>query len=419
MEVTTQSTERVFNADEWVAEADNGGTVFLRVDQLELDETGRPVILSDLGISSTVETILGDRKWDPRFPAYACRRAVSEPAAENPGPVATMINGNHRLAAIKRDGVELPEGIPVRLGPPLATEDQKFLVASRLNGEDETFRSYTVAERLLSIDSTFACLTAGGVRPTAPALRKTQMRRGATEGSTRFIDGWFTVWFALFVRAAYRTTGAAHPDRRNELRQRLREMSDQLISGSVKWGHLRVKQGLPFEERLSHLDRLIARYKNAARAEQTNEAKADEADLRLEKLAASQEASEAAAGNSPQPIPAADESPRRSSRATTPTAQPSVQPTPAGNRRRKAGAHPGRSRKRVRQADASLATTETDSQSGSSDVDHDTLPTLAPRKTTSLWGVRQPWLTSCLSTVPFQDRLSHQWLAPPRPRRRT
>ena len=78
------------SAAEWIRQADEGGIVYLPVDALQVDTTGRPVILSHWGVSTTVANIIHDRRWKPEHAAYACR-LVEDVHAPTVGPVALLI----------------------------------------------------------------------------------------------------------------------------------------------------------------------------------------------------------------------------------------------------------------------------------------------------------------------------------------
>ena len=201
-------------AAEWIKKADDSGTVQLPADQLAVDESGRPIILSDLGISSTIQRIAQDGCWSKAHYAYAARLSPTSSSPEN-GPVAVMINGNHRLRAIQSRNLVLPDGIPVRIGPPLASEHERYVIAAALNADDLGFRKYSVAERLLAIDSTCAHLVTQGITPSSKVLREILMRNVPSEGANRVVERWFTAWLSLFTRDPV-------PDQRSAIRERLR-----------------------------------------------------------------------------------------------------------------------------------------------------------------------------------------------------
>lgn len=239
-------------ASDWIKAASASDIVYLPVDQVRFDWLGRQVNLDDLGISSTVDEIRRTKVWSPQYPAYATkmRYGLDCPLV---GPSVVMLNGNHRLMAIQNSGIELPKGIPVRVGPPLASEDERCIVAAKINDQDNRFRKYTVAETLLAIDSVCGRVLSRGQKLTTAVVKEHLLGTRAEEAH-RMMDRWYTTWGELFNRGQ-------NPEERKRLRAQLRFLCLPQVAFKVKWVHLRLKQkNAPFEVRLRFLSDLYHRY---------------------------------------------------------------------------------------------------------------------------------------------------------------
>ena len=249
-------------ASDWIKAADASDIVYLHPDQVRFDWLGRQVNLDDLGISSTIDEIRRTKIWSTQYPAYATKMQPDLDCALV-GPTAVMVNGNHRLMAILNTGIELSSGIPVRFGPRLASEDERCIVAAKINDQDNRFRKYTVAETMLAIDSVCGRVLLKGQRVTTAVVKEHLLGTRAEEAH-RMMDRWYTNWGEIFNRGQ-------NQEERKRLRARLRSLCLPEVASKVKWVHLRLKQkNAPFHVRDQFLSDLYDRY--AAEADADEEA---------------------------------------------------------------------------------------------------------------------------------------------------
>lgn len=307
-------------ASEWIKVAMERDVVYLQPDQVRLDWSGRPVILSDLGIAATVEEIKRTKVWKKECAAFAMPLHLS---TDTPvcGHYAVMVNGNHRLLAILEAGLVLPEGIPVRLGPPLRSEDERCIVAAKLNEMDYRFRKYSATETLLAMDSVAARLLASGRKVSCPAMRALLLGDSSGEAH-RMMDRWYTVWGELFSKKF-------SVDERMRLRAWLRRLSGPDMSDKIKWKDLRLgKKNTTFEEREAFLGRLLRNFSGAESDNDPGEESRPSTPPNTAAEDAEQTPAEDREGSTPARV-------RRSGRqVSTPPAIAPVRPSPRKKRRK-------------------------------------------------------------------------------------